>query len=318
MPRLLSCLLLTACAGADGDGVTQYFIVDSEIGTVNAISGLAASRDAALVSDERPPNVWAVSDDAVSPSRIYGVNVDEDGVHVVSELLLTRESVSATYDLEGLDVDPAGGWWLAAEGDGSAPEIVTSNRLLHVDEDGEVTDEIELPDAVASQQSKYGFEGVAVDEDGAHVYVAFQGEWGDDTTGLVRIGRYTPASASWAFYAFPRCTGSGRVGLSEISLVGDGELLVLERDNLAGDESEIKHLHVASIADVEPAPADSTPPVLQARLLRDLVAEDGWPFEKAEGLGLLSSDVVIVNDNDAEEGAPTFALVVHELTDQLN
>jgi hypothetical protein len=65
--------------------------------------------------------------------------------------------------------------------------------------------EIELPADLAALQRSNGYEGVAVTGDGEdeQVYVAFQREWEDDPAGMVRIGRYTPASERWAFFYYP-------------------------------------------------------------------------------------------------------------------
>lgn len=311
-----SLLLLSFCGVAyatDTGAPGVYLDVTSALGEVKAISGMAAARGESQGNGhDDDVAAWAVGDRSLVPSRIYGVTVGDDDVALVSELFLTRDGASVSYDLEGIDEDPAGGWWLAVEGGGNAPTASSPNRLLHADETGVIDAEVRLPAAVDAQQRQYGFEGVACNDDGSQLYVAFQGEWGDDPSGLIRIGRYTPATGEWAFYHYPRSFGAGRVGLSEITWAGDDTLVILERDNLVTG-SWNKRLTVVSVADVEPAPAGSTPPALEPTLLRDLLGVDGWPYEKAESVVIVDKGILVVNDNDAIAGAPTEALLLDKL-----
>ena len=141
------------------------------------------------------------------------------------------------------------------------------------------------------------------------MFVAFQGEWGGDPTGYLKIGQYTPATGDWVFFHYPRSLGSGRVGISEITWAGDDTLVLLERDNLVSGAWD-KRLYAVSVAGVVPAPAGQTPPVLERELIRDFLTTDGWPYEKAEGVAFIDMDLVITNDNDAIAGAPTQALII--------
>lgn len=311
-------LALSPSAHASDTGAPgQYWGVVSDITTVNAVSGLAAIRGEPNGNGhDDEVAVWAVGDRAVVPSRIFGATVGNGAVELVSELYLTLDGQQVSYDLEGIDVDPAGGWWLAVEGGGNAPTASSANRLLHVDPSGAITEVVSLPASVAAQQRQYGFEGVASNDDGSQLYVAFQGEWGDDPSGYLRIGRYTPATGEWAFYHYPRNFGSGRVGLSEITWAGNDTLILLERDNLVTGAWD-KRLYTVSVAGLTPAPAGSTPPVLSPVLFRDFLAVDGWPFEKAEGVAIVDRDVVIVNDNDGVTSAVTEALVLEKLAKDL-
>jgi hypothetical protein len=224
-------LAVASAAGAQEAFYGSFVDVVSDITPVSAVSGLASIRGEPFGNGHDDEiAAWAIADRAVSPSRIYGVTVSGDEVALASELLLSSGGAPVSFDLEGIDVDPAGtGWWLAVEGGGNAPTATSTNRLLHVDEDGAIVEVVELPAAVTAQQRQFGFKGVAANEDGSELYVAFQGEWGDDPAGLLRIGRYTPATGEWAFYHYPREFGVGRVGLSEITWVGDGVLMVIER-----------------------------------------------------------------------------------------
>ena len=165
--------------------------------------------------------------------------------------------------MEGIAVRPQGGWWVASEGaEDFGQEGLTKNLLIRVNADGEVAEEVELPDVVNQQQRSNGFEGVATDCAGARVYVAFQRERADDPAGLIKIGRYTPATREWAFYYYPldEAPVDGWVGLSEITWLGDDTLLVVERDDQQRDNARVKRLYSVSVAGITPTPAGGTPP----------------------------------------------------------
>lgn len=89
-------------------------------------------------------------------------------------------------------------------------------------------------------------------------------------------------------------------------------LLLLERDNLIAGATD-KRIYAVSIDGIEPAPAGTTPPVLDRWLVRDLLETDGWTYEKAEGVAVVDKDLVVINDNDGVVGAPTQALIVDHL-----
>jgi YVTN family beta-propeller protein len=278
--------------GRPGHVPVRYPQVVSDGLPWGALSGLAADQGHA---------VYAVPDNVFSPSRIWTL---EPGrvAEVTSALILTKDGAPAGYDLEGIAVRPQGGWWVASEGaEDFGQEGLTKNLLIRVDADGEVAEEVELPDVVNQQQRSNGFEGVATDSAGARVYVAFQREWADDPAGLVKIGRYTPATREWAFYYYPldEAPADGWVGLSEITWLGDDTLLVVERDDQQRDNARVKRLYSVSVAGITPTPAGGTPPVLGKTLVRDLLAEDDYRLEKIEGAALTGSGrLLIVNDND--------------------
>ena len=221
----------------------------------SALSGLAA---------DRGNTVYAVPDNAFSPSRIWTLKLGRVA-RVTAALTITKGGEPASYDLEGIAMRPQGGWWVVSEGAedfGSAD--LTKNLLIRINEDGSVAEEIELPDAINQQQKSNGFEGVTTNADGSQVYVAFQREWGDDPTGLVKIGRYTPAKQEWAFYHYPldaldAAPDGGWVGLSEITWIGDNTLLIVERDNQQRDAAQVKRLYRVSVAGIKPLAAAWNP-----------------------------------------------------------
>lgn len=242
--------------------------------------------------------LYAVPDSAVRPSRIYRMLLHRDQALVLGALPLAKN-----YDLEGIASNPrGGGWWVVSEGAGNAPSASTPNLLVQVRRNGTIAREIQLPDAANAEQRSSGFEGVATNRAGTEVYVAFQREWAGDPTGLVRIGRYTPATGQWAFYHYPLDTAQVQgawVGLSEITRIDDTTFAVIERDNQAGPAARIKRIYKFSVANVTPAPHGSSYPVLTKTLVRDILTEDGLHLEKHESLAYLGrGEAVLANDND--------------------
>ena len=214
-------------------------------------------------------------------------------------------------DAEGLAVRDGGGFWLVSEGSGSA---ATPNLLLAVAGDGAIGQVVPLPASTAARQIRFGLEGVAAVGAGSaeQVYVAFQREWQDDPSGLVRIGRYTPADGSWRFFHYPldavESPFGGWIGLSEIVALDADNLVVVERDNQAGADARVKRLYRFSVAGIDPQ-TDTAPgvvptfPVVEKVLVADLMptlaATGGAVLEKVEGLAVLPGGAaLIVNDND--------------------
>lgn len=89
------------------------------------------------------------------------------------------------------------------------------------------------------------------------------------------------------------------MGLSEISALGDGKFLVLERDNQGGPDAAIKKVYVIELGDFS-MPGET---VLEKTLVKDLLPTlmsfNGPVFEKVEGMAVdASGNVWLVNDND--------------------
>ncbi|MFP5463080.1 MAG: esterase-like activity of phytase family protein, partial [Gammaproteobacteria bacterium] len=194
-------------------------------------------------------------------------------------------------DGEGLATRVDGGFWLVSEGAGTS---TTPNLLVASAADGVIERVVKLPASTNARQINSGFEGVAAVGSGAaeQVYVAFQREWKDDPKDNVRIGRYTPASDTWAFFYYPLDTATspngGWVGLSDIAQVSGDTFAVVERDNQGGMDARIKRLYTFSVAGIEPVadPATGTPAfpiltkVLTADLMPRLEATGGAVLEK--------------------------------------
>lgn len=252
--------------------------------------------------------LYAVPDSYYAQSRIFRANVSKQGPAVIKEaMVLNKDGATVDYDLEGIAQRADGGFWLVSEGNsGSRP-----NLLIKTSADGEVLEEVTLPDAVAAKQKKNGFEGVAVTGSGAQekVYVAFQREWTDDPAGLVRIGVYHPANNDWGFFYYPlEATAQGWIGLSEITAVDDDTFVVIERDNQQGPNARVKRLYRFSTAGLSPAAEGSSFPVLSKTLVQDLLPElnatNGWTLDKVEGTALTrDGQVYVVTDNDGVDDA---------------
>lgn len=286
----------------------EILSVDGPDGTPipwGALSGLAA--------DPTDPRIlYAVPDSAYADPRILTIDVSGEPAAVTGATAVTGAS---NLDLEGIAVAPGGGFWLASEGNASDSR---PNRLLRVDGEGTVVEEIGLPAAIlACRQASTarstlgsGFEGVAVGSDGL-VRVAQQRGWDyttpecedldDDGAGLdahsqprsTRLWTYDPSAAEWGHVPFLLAEvpeNAGWVGLSEVTALDGGDLAVIERDNLSGDFSELKHL-------VRVSPAGER--VANADLLPRLRASNGWISDKPEGLAVAADgESYLVTDND--------------------
>lgn len=229
---------------------------------------------------------------------------------------------SVNLDPEGIAVGIGGGFWIASEGAGNLANGVSNpadqpfrspNLLLRVDATGTITDAVLPPIELTLNQFRFGYEGVAaVEENGVEVlYVAFQRRWSGaaDPANRARIGRYDTLSGEWTFAYYPlevpTSPNGGWVGLSEITALGDGKFVVIERDNQAGPDARIKRVYSFSIDGVVFAPNASAPalPLLSKSLDRDLILSGDYEadviLEKLEGLAVLpDGTTLIVNDND--------------------
>jgi hypothetical protein len=170
-----------------------------------ALTGLAA-----VAPEDPEPEYVSVN------RRNQAVVTLQENNHIAvvdAELPVTRGGSPVGYDAEGIASRRAGGFWLASEGDSEA----ITNLLVEVDTGGQVVREIGLPAAVEAGATSNGFEGVAVvrDPDGREqVWVAVQREWADNPPGQVTLARFTPATGTWGFVAYPstrrrRAAGSG-------------------------------------------------------------------------------------------------------------
>ncbi|OLT38718.1 hypothetical protein BJF85_08530 [Saccharomonospora sp. CUA-673] len=273
-------------------------VADSGIGFggLSGLSGVPGS----------PGEVVAIHDNAYEPSRVLTVDTASHPARVTDELVLTRDGDEAAYDLEGIAARDDGGYWVVAEGE---PADDLPNLLIDVGPDGQVREEIALPDAIAEGATRFGFEGVAVD--GEHVWVAVQREWADNEPGQSTLARYTPATGQWAFAAYPLDTPpeGGWMGVSELTALGDGRMLVLERDNQRGEDAETKKVYEIDVSTVEPVGVGERKPVVDKSLNQDLIpaleAGGGIVHDKPEGLAVTADGKLVgAVDNDGVDEAP--------------
>lgn len=289
-----------------------------------AMSGLGADPHA-------ENTVYAVEDSFYGQNRIFKLDVGSqpaqistaitlrDTNNVLANLSVAEGDSADTFDTadlaklrnadgtvnldpEGIAVASTGGFWIASEGSGTIGDttkrpINSLNMLVKTDTAGVIEQVVTLPEAVNTLQVRFGFEGVA--EYNGHLYVAFQRAWGDEAN--PRIGIYNLATATWQFVFYPLDAPSsqngGWVGLSDITSLGDGTFLVLERDNQGGPDAAIKRLYRI---DLNAAAAGATlSKTLVRDLMTDLKASGGLVAEKVEGSARLpNGDVLIINDND--------------------
>ena len=283
----------------------------------SALSALAADP-----ADSR--YAYTVEDSYYAESSIFKIDMTQTPPTIISRIdLVDRDGAPLSYDPEGVAVRSNGGFLVASEGSGSCSEIgvcdgVNSpNLILMVDPYGRVTREISLPAAVNDIQRNNGFEGVAVTGSGDSevIWAAFQREWNlVDPAGWARIGRYEVATGEWTFYYYPLSSptspNGGWIGLSEITAVGGGRFVVIERDNQAGADARFKRLYSFSTSRVTPLahedlptdPTDPAFPALTKTLLKDVLPDlesaNGYAIEKVEGFMMLNGEGWIVTDND--------------------
>lgn len=281
-----------------------------------ALSGLAADP----LNSKR---VYAVDDSYYQRNRIFTLEVGQvpavltketyivDAQNVLAGLpagVLPVGAVNAdktvNIDPEGIAKSADGGFWIASEGAGHAVDgpVASMNLLVKTDANGVVTHAVTLPDGVNALQRNNGFEGVAEYE--GKLYVAFQRAWQGEAN--VRIGIYDIAGDSWSFLFYPldavASQNGGWIGLSEITAIGGGEFMVIERDNQGGPDAAIKRLYRFDVSGLNDG--DLVSKTLIRDVLPDMQALGGLVTEKIEGAALLKNgDVLIVNDNDGVDGS---------------
>lgn len=291
----------------------------------SALSGLGADPNA-------DNTVYAVEDSFYQQNRIFKLDVstqparlteamkitDANGVFAAMPVatdgddkdIFSADDLAAMINADGtVNIDPEGvavasdgGFWVASEGAGTLNDtgkrpINSLNMLFKTDASGVIEQVITLPDEVNALQSRFGFEGVA--EYNGKVYVAMQRAWEGEAN--PRIGIYDITAKTWEFVFYPldavESQKGGWVGLSDITSLGDGSFLVLERDNQGGPDAAIKRLYRIALDTV--AAGDTVTKTLVRDLMDDLKAGGGLVPEKIEGSAVLpNGDVLIINDND--------------------
>ncbi|GAB4067521.1 esterase-like activity of phytase family protein [Ancylobacter sonchi] len=271
-----------------------------------ALSGFAADpKDAG--------KLYAVTDSFYAQGRILTIDASQKPAKITAATVVTKDGQPAKgLDLEGIAIRPEGGFWLASEGNPEKKENPTQNLLIRVNADGSIAEEIALPEALAGQATRYGFEGVAVTGTGADetVWVGVQREWKDDPKGFVKLIAYKPAAKSFGYVHYPlEKAEKGWVGISELTAHKDG-LVVIERDNLVGPAAKLKKLYFVSLKGVAPVAigGEAKPPVLAKTEAKDLLpllaAPKGYVLDKVESFAIdAAGNGYIVTDNDGVDGS---------------
>jgi DNA-binding beta-propeller fold protein YncE len=312
-----------------------------QIYSANDASGAAIPWSALSGLTEIPgqdDKVQAVWDGFYAQSTVFTIAVDAEPARIERALTLTRANGTATnYDPEGLAYAPDGSLWIASEGNLADSR---SNRLIKVDPvTGVVAQEIELPQAVrncrTAERAKAapngtgtlgsGFEGLDIQRKpggGYLVFVAQQRGWNftsspacdaldddpSDTDTLeptwTRIWVYDAQAGTWGHIPYqlePKPANAAWIGLSEITLVDDGWVLI-ERDNLTGDFGVFKKLSKLPLtpgADGAFTRGEKAFYDLRPRL----TATRGWITDKPEGVAVLPNGrLFVVTDNDGVDG----------------
>lgn len=260
--------------------------------------------------------LYAVSDTFLADGFIYTVDVSNTPALIVDRLQVT--GASQRLDLEGIAVGPDGHFWLGSEG--AAPGGI-ENLVLKVDANGAVQSEIPLPAGLVDSRRSNGIEGIAVTGSAGSevIYVAIQRAWpgeGDTDKVNTKIGRYDVAAGEWSFVHYPlQAQGNGDwIGLSEITLLPDGDFAVIERDKgwgpSTGPVAELKSVFKIDLANAEfrayndPAGLVTIDKSLLLDVLPKLAKNSIWTAEKLEGFAVARDrKVYVVTDNDGIDDA---------------
>ena len=262
-----------------------------------ALSGLAADL-------ARPGILYAVNDSfyAIQPT-IFTIDATKKPATIVAATPVTRAGQPAQkLDLEGIAIDPKGGFWLASEG---RTDRLVPHAIYQVDAKGEIRKEYALPAELLANEKRFGFEGITAigTGDDMTLWMAVQREWADDPKGFVKLVSYNPKRKEWGAVRYPLDKGeAGWVGLSEITAHGDS-LYIIERDNQIGAAARIKKLYRVALSDLKPAKLGGDLPVVAKTevhdFLPDLKALNGYVVDKIEGFAIDAAGIgYAVTDND--------------------
>jgi len=264
----------------------------------------------AVADATTPGKLYAVIDSVSTQGRILTIDATRKPAVITGGITVTKDGKPAELlDLEGIALSSDGGFWLASEGNPEREKNKTQSMLLKVDAAGKILEEIAIPEALAANATRFGFEGVTVVGSGNDetVWLAVQREWKDDPKGMTKLLAYKPADKSWGAVHYPLDKSEkGWVGLSEITAVPGG-FIVIERDNQVGRDAKIKKLTFVSLNGVSPAPLGGALPVVAKKDLHDLMPEltapGGYVLDKVESFAVDSAgDAYIITDNDGVDG----------------
>ncbi|MDR2180753.1 MAG: esterase-like activity of phytase family protein [Synergistaceae bacterium] len=240
-------------------------------------------------------DIYSVPDNARSPSVIWQLSmkdVHSGRVEVSKEIPLKKEGIPVAYDLEGICWTKEG-FWLASEGAESA-----GNLLVFARHDGTVEAEYPLPSeffARYGDPKNYGFEGVTAAPNGK-IYAVLQRGFALNGSEAA-ILCFDPVSKDWQVAVYPLETHSKDpkkfwMGLSDITALDDGRLLLLERDKGMGGTAEVKRIYAVD------SQTFANGKKLEKKLVFDILKEKNLLLEKVESLCVLNGVMWIATDND--------------------
>jgi len=290
-----------------------------------ALSGLAADPNNSNI-------IYSVEDSFYAKNRIFKIDISSSPAKIIDTIRITdtnnvlagfpvnntgddklvfsstdlaamiNSDKTVNIDPEGISVASDGGFWIASEGSGtmndSAYPIKSLNFLIKTNASGVITQVVTLPEDLNAKQVRFGFEGVA--EFNGNVYLPIQRSWDTDKT-KTRIAVYNINNQTWSYFYYPLDSVisqyGGWVGLSGIESIGNGNFLIIERDNRAGYDAAIKRLYKVNINGMKNGDT------LSKTFVRDLktpfLRANGAMVEKIEGVAILNNgNVIVVNDND--------------------
>ena len=286
---------MSGLAADPSDPAILYSIEDSFYGS-NRFFTIDVSESPALLTTA---TTILDSNDVFAGFTTSGDAEDPDSFDAVDLAAMINDDKSVNIDPEGIAVASDGGFWIASEGAGTMGDtedrpIEKLNFIFKTDANGVIESVITLPDEVNDIQVRFGFEGIA--EDNGSLYVVIQRAWGDEAN--PRIGVYNIADDSWRFFFYPldpvESQNGGWVGLSDITSMGLGQFLVIERDNQGGPDAAIKRLYTFSVNGL--SDGDTIGKILQLDLMNDLADTGGLIYEKIEGSALTTDgDIYIIH-----------------------
>lgn len=284
--------------------VDDSYFLSNRIFTIDISSMPAVIIEETFVKDSN--DVFA----AFPAEALVDDSVDDDDAarlevfDVVDLAAMINEDKTVNVDLEGIAKASDGGFWLASEGAGTIGDagrpVNSLNFVFKTDVNGVIQEVLTLPESMNDMQVRFGFEGIA--EYDGKVYVAIQRAWGADAN--PRIAIYDTVAETWISVFYPldatESQAGGWVGLSDITSLGDGKFLVLERDNQGGPDAAIKRFYTVDLSAV--TDGQTITKMLAKDLMPVLAQTGGLIPEKIEGSAITpSGDIYILNDNDGVE-----------------
>ena len=260
----------------------------------------------ALAAGDAAGKLFAASDSVYTNApAIFAIDATQTPALITGKTIITRDGNPAQkIDIEGIVADGEGGFWLANEGD---PEKLVPHAILHVNDKGEIKQEIGFPLELLANQTRFGLEGITTvgEGDDLTLVMAVQREWADDAKGQVKLVAFKPKAKEWSAVRYPLEAPSegGWVGLSEIT-AHNGKLFIIERDNLVGGLAKVKRIYSVALEGFKPAKLGGDLPVVEKTLVRDLLpdlksATNGYVLDKVEGFTIdKDGNAFVVTDND--------------------